>query len=255
MAVDELDRVFHRDDVPLELLVDLVDHRRERGALARPGGARHEHQAPRLLGQLRHHTRQSQLFEGPHVERDLPDHERHAAALLEAVAAEPRQVLDAEREVELVVDLEPLLLVLREYRVGDRERVLGREHRLRRGVHDVPVHPQLGTLARHDMQVRRVPLDHLFEQGAEIHRLRGASGHAAVSFTTSSRVVMPRFTFSMPSMRRVSMPSFTACSRSSSVDPPLRTMRRTALVMAMTSYSPWRPLYPEPLQVSQPAPL
>src|SRR5436189_151069 len=118
-----------------------------------------------------------------------------------------------------------------------------------------PVPPQLGTLARHDVQVRRVPLDHLFEQGAEIHRLRGACGHAAVSFTTSSRVVMPRFTFSMPSIRSVSMPSFTACSRSSSVDPPFRTIRRTALVMAMTSYSPCRPLYPEPLQVSQPAPL
>src|SRR5207249_5075115 len=152
------------------------------------------------------------------------------------------QILDPEREVELVLDLEALLLVLGEHRIGDRQRVLGREHRLRRGVHDVPVHAQLGTLARHDVQVRRVPLDHLLEQRAQIHRLRSACGHAAVSFTTSSRVVMPRFTFSMPSMRSVSMPSFTACSRSSSVDPPFSTMRRAALVMAMTSYNPCRPL-------------
>src|SRR2546422_452182 len=214
-----------------------------------------EHQAAGPLGQLRHDAGQSQLLERPHIEGDLPDHERYAAALLEAVAAEPRQVLDPEREVELVLDLEPLLLVPGEHRIGDRQRVLGRKHRLRRGVHDVPVHAQLGTLARHDVQVRRVPLDHLLEQGAQIHRLRGACGHAAVSFTTSSRVVMPRFTFSMPSMRSVSMPSFTACSRSSSVDPPFSTMRRAALVMAMTSYSPCRPLYPEPPHVSQPAPL
>src|SRR2546422_5748662 len=47
--------------------------------------------------------------------------------------------------------------------------------------------------------IRRPPRSTLFpyttlfrslEQGAQIHRLRGACGHAAVSFTTSSRVVM-----------------------------------------------------------------
>src|SRR4029077_988755 len=157
--------------------------------------------------------------------------------------------------VELVLGLEPLLLILGQHRVGDRQRVLGREHRLHARAHDVAVHAQLGTLARHDMQVRCVLLDHLLEQRAEIHTLRGACRHAAVSFTTSSRVVMPRFTFSMPSMRRVSIPSFTACSRNSSVEPPFNTMRRSALVIAMTSYNPCRPLYPEPLQVSHPAPL
>src|SRR6059058_1206073 len=146
VAVDELNRVLHRDDMPLQLLVDLVDQRRERGTLARPRGPRHEHQAAGPLGQLRHHSGQAQLLERPHVEGDLPDHERYAAALLEAVAAEPRQILDPEREIELVLDLEPLLLVLGEHRIGDRQRVLGREHRLRRGVHDVPVHAQLGTL-------------------------------------------------------------------------------------------------------------
>src|SRR5216684_404397 len=59
----------------------------------------------------------------------------------------------------------------------------------------------------------------------------------------------------MPSMRRVSIPSFTASSRSSSVEPPLRMARRSGLDSAMTSYSPCRPLYPVPLQVSQPVPL
>src|SRR6266704_1055778 len=41
VPMDELDRVLHRDDVALELLVDLVDHRRERCALARPRRPRH----------------------------------------------------------------------------------------------------------------------------------------------------------------------------------------------------------------------
>src|SRR5438128_2096790 len=254
VPVDELDRVLHRDDVALELLVDLVDHRRERRAFARPGRPRHQHQPPRLFRQLRHHARKSQVLERPHVERDLPDHQRHAPALLEAVAAEPRQVLDSEGKVELVLRLEPLLLALGEHGVGDRQRVLGREHRVHRRVHDVPVHAELGPFPRHDVQVRRVLLDHLLEQGAEIQGLR-ARRHAAVSFTTSSRVVMPRFTLTMPSMRSVSIPSFTACSRSSSVDAPFSTMRRSGLDIAITSYSPCRPLYPVPPHVSQPAPL
>ena len=61
---------------------------------------------------------------------NLPDGQRDAAALLEAVAAEAREVLDAEREVELVLHLEALLLVLGQHRVGNLERVLGRQHGL-----------------------------------------------------------------------------------------------------------------------------
>src|SRR5712692_10141608 len=100
MAVDELDGILDRDDVPLELAVDLVDHGGEGRALARPGGARHEHQPAGPLGELRDHGRQAQLLERLHVEGNLPDHERHAAALLEAVAAESGEVLDPKGEVE-----------------------------------------------------------------------------------------------------------------------------------------------------------
>src|SRR3712207_8612962 len=60
--------------------------------------------------------------EGADRERDLPDHHRDAPALLEAVAAEAREVLDPEREVELVLHLELLLLVLGEHRVRELQR-------------------------------------------------------------------------------------------------------------------------------------
>ena len=52
VAVDELDRIFHRDDVAGPLLVDLVDHRGERRRLAGAGRAGHQHQAARPLRQL-----------------------------------------------------------------------------------------------------------------------------------------------------------------------------------------------------------
>src|SRR5947207_6259947 len=177
VPVDELDRVFHRDDVALELLVDLVDHRRQGRALPRPRRAGHQDQAARLLGQFRHHPGEPQVVERFHAEGDLADHHRDAAALLEDVAAEARQVLDAEREVELVLRFEALLLVLRQHRVGEGQRVLRREHLGRRGVHDVAVDPDLGDLARDDVEVGGILLDHLFEQGPQIHR------HCMVSFT------------------------------------------------------------------------
>ena len=65
------------------------------------------------------------------VERDLADDHRDAAALLEAVAAEAREVLDAEREVELVLHLEALLLILGQHRIRELQRVLRREDRTR----------------------------------------------------------------------------------------------------------------------------
>jgi hypothetical protein len=58
---------------------------------------------------------------------------------------------------------------------------------------------------------------------------------AAVSLITSSSVVIPRCVLSMPSMRRVSIPSEIACSRRSAVEAPRRIMRRSWGDIAITS--------------------
>ena len=113
-------------------------------------------------------VRQPELLEGLDRERDLSDDHRDAAALLEAVAAEAREVLDAEREIELVVHLEPLLLVLGEDGVRELQRVLRRQHVLEVRVRDVAVDAQLRALAGGDVQVGRVPLDHLLEQDTKV---------------------------------------------------------------------------------------
>jgi hypothetical protein len=203
VAVDELDRIFHRDDVTLPLLVDLVDHRGERRRLARAGGTRHQHQPPRPLRKLRDHRRKPEVLKGSHIEGNHADYEGNASALLEDVAAEPGEVLDAEGKVELVLLLETLLLVLGEDRVGELEGVLGCEDVGHRAVGDVAVHPDLGPLTRGAMQVGGFLLDHLFEQRSQI------DAHPAVSLTTSSTVVIPRSIFFMPSIRSVSIPSAT----------------------------------------------
>src|SRR5690349_24650490 len=119
MSVNELDRIFDRDDMTFALAVDLVDHRGERRRLARAGRPGDEHETAWLLRHLRDHGRKTEVGEGADVERDLSNDHRHAAALLEAVPAEPREVLNAEREIQLVLHLEPLLLVFREHRVRE----------------------------------------------------------------------------------------------------------------------------------------
>ena len=47
VVVIELDRVFDRDDVVIDVVVDVVDHRRQRGRLARTGRTGHQDQPAR----------------------------------------------------------------------------------------------------------------------------------------------------------------------------------------------------------------
>src|SRR3954469_17794961 len=55
VAVEELDRVLDRDDVLVHRPVHVVDHRRERGRLARAGRAGEQDDPALLLGQPRDH--------------------------------------------------------------------------------------------------------------------------------------------------------------------------------------------------------
>jgi hypothetical protein len=169
---------------PFRSRVDLVDHRGERRRLARAGGTGDEHQTARLLRELGDHRRQVEVGERLDVERDLAHHDRDATALLEAVAAEAREVLDAEREVELVLHLEALLLVLGEHRVRELQRVLRLEDHLLPGRLDVPVDAELGAVARGDVQVGRAALDHLLEEDAEVDLGGGSGGGGGHSVTT-----------------------------------------------------------------------
>ena len=259
MAVHELDGVLDREDVAAPLPVDLVDHGGERGALPGAGGSGDEHEPAGPLGEPGDDGRQAELLEASDVEGDLADHHRDAAALAEHVAAEAGEVLDPEGEVEFVLRLEPLLLVVREDGVGELHRVLRGEHVGSGGVDDLAVHAKLGPLARCDVEVARVEPDHLLQERAEADPARGALGRrggpgrverglllgrlgarerahvAAVSLMTSSSVVMPRDTLSRPSMRSVSIPSSSACARSSSADAPCMMRRRSAGLIGMTS--------------------
>ena len=96
----------------LRALVDLVDHRRERRALARSGGPRHQDQAVGELGEPLHGGGEIQLLQRGHLVRDDAEHGPEALRLDEDVHAKARDALDGVDEVRLLrlFELRPLLV-------------------------------------------------------------------------------------------------------------------------------------------------
>jgi hypothetical protein len=171
VRVQVLDRILDGDDVLVPLGVDLVDDRRERGRLARAGRPGDEHQPARLLRQLADDRGQAQFLERKNLERNRTKCRRHRAALHEQVGAKTREAFDAEREVELVLFLELVLLRVGEDRVAE---LLGLHRRERRRLqrHEPPVDAQLRRRAGGDVKVGRSLLDHRFEQLVKIRHLK-----------------------------------------------------------------------------------
>ncbi len=170
--MNELDRILDRDHVAFDPLVDPVEHRGERRRFARTRGARDENQSPWPVGKVGDDLGQVELLERLDLERNLPNNHRHAAALLETVAAETRQSSDAEREIQLVLHLEPLFLVLRQHRVSNLERILGLQDCLDLGVLHLAVDSQFRTNSGGDVQVRGAAVDDLLQEATQVELLR-----------------------------------------------------------------------------------
>jgi hypothetical protein len=98
-GVHEFDRILDGEDVAVFVLVDVVDHRRQRGRLARTGRAGHQDQALRLLDHLAEQRRAGQVLEGEHLGRNGTEHRTGATVLVERVHTEARQRRDLEGEV------------------------------------------------------------------------------------------------------------------------------------------------------------
>ena len=108
VPVQELDRVLDREDVLLAAAVDLVDHRRERGRLARAGRPGHEHEAARLLDELVDDRRQAELLDRLDLGRDQTECGADRGALHVGVDPEAAVRRHRVREVDLPLLLERL---------------------------------------------------------------------------------------------------------------------------------------------------
>ena len=97
--VHEFDGVFHRQDMAVLGLVEVVDHGRQRGGLARAGGAGHQHQAARLQGQLAKDLGGVELLQRQDLAGNGTEHGRRAAVLVEGIDTKTGQAFDLERKV------------------------------------------------------------------------------------------------------------------------------------------------------------
>ena len=76
VPVHELDWILDGEDVVGLVAIDLVDHRRERGRLARAGRTGDEDETARLHRELTQRWRQPELLERPQLLRDVPERGR-----------------------------------------------------------------------------------------------------------------------------------------------------------------------------------
>ena len=108
-------------------LVDRVDHRRERRRLARACRAGDEDEAARLLRKLEEHLRQAEVLRRLDQLRHEAEGGGEGVALEIDVDTEARDARDRIGEVDLTVDLEPLLLLRGEDAIEKVARLLRRE--------------------------------------------------------------------------------------------------------------------------------
>src|ERR1019366_9203483 len=163
VGVQKLDGILDGDDVLVPLAVDLVDHCREGGRLARAGWAGDEHETAGTVADVFDDRRQPELAKPEALVGNLAGNGGPGAALIEQGGAEAGQTFDAEGEVELQVLLEAVLLRIGEHGVG---KLLG----LRCGEHrhverrELPVDPDLRGGVGRDVQIGAAALDHRLQK-------------------------------------------------------------------------------------------
>jgi hypothetical protein len=168
VLVQVLDRVLDGEDVARGGAVAVVDHRRQRGRLARTGGADQQHQAARGHDDVLEHLRQLQFLDAGDGAADGADHHAHLAALLEHVDAEAAGILQRQGHVQFQVALELRHLALVHQRVGDLLDHARREAGVAQGV-QLSLHLDVDRSPRGQEHVRGVLLRHQLQEIADIH--------------------------------------------------------------------------------------
>ncbi len=168
MPVQELDRVLDRHDVLLAGHVDLVQHRRERGGLARAGGTRDEHEAAWLAREVVDDRRQPELVDRGELEGDQAEGGADRAPLVISVNAEAGVAWNRVGEVELPVGLKTLALVAGEDRVDDLACVGGVKLRVAIQARQATANTDRGRCTGGQVQIRGATRDDLHQEVGEI---------------------------------------------------------------------------------------
>ena len=97
--VYEFNRILDGQDMAILVLVDMINHRRQGGGLARTGRTGDQDQAARHINEIPKHRRTSQIIQGLNDGRNGAEHARRPPVLIKGVDAEPGQLGNLEREV------------------------------------------------------------------------------------------------------------------------------------------------------------
>src|SRR5216684_8719888 len=163
VVMKKLDRVLDGDHVLFAFAVDFVQHGGERGGLTGTGWAGDEHEPARLVAEPLDNQRQAQSIKPFDFPGNRAEDRANRAALIEAIAAEARQVLQTKREVQLQVFLEAMFLGICEHAVREGFRVRCRERRhVQRA--KLSVNAYTRRAVRGDVEVAASHLDHLLQQ-------------------------------------------------------------------------------------------
>jgi len=166
VVVEKLDGVLDGDHVLFAFAVDLVQHGGERGRLARSRWSGDEHQPTRFVTQALHHQRQAKSVETLDFPGNGTEDRADSTPLIENVAAEARQVLQAKGKVQLQVFFKAVLLRIRQHAVGQRFRIRGGQRRhIERA--KLSVHAHARRAVRGDVEVTAPHFDHLLQQFAQ----------------------------------------------------------------------------------------
>ena len=190
--VNELDGVFHRQDMTVLGIVSMVHHGREGGGLAGTGRPRHQHQTEGEIGDIAEAGRGLEFRQGGHDSGDDPKHRPRTAILGKGVDAKPGKTRDLEGKIHL----EKLRIILALSLIHD-----GKDQLMhRRGIEGrhidaphIPVHPNQGRQPRRKMQIGATVLYAESEQFGDVH---GGNFSGGVGIHTPWRMV-PTFLYKL----------------------------------------------------------
>ena len=148
--------------------VDLVDHRRQRGGLARPRRAGDEHEPARLARHLVDDRGQAEVVDRAQPEGDEPEGGAERGALEVGVHTEAGVAGNRVGEVQLPVGLQALALLAGEDRVDDFTRVRGGQLGVLRERGEAAANADGGVGSDAQVKVGGAAVDDLHQQVCEI---------------------------------------------------------------------------------------
>src|SRR5438477_530479 len=174
--VDEFDRVFDGDDVIFAVLISVIEHRRQSGRFAGPSRASDYHQAALEHGKFLEDRRQGRfhflkILEGKDLAWDLPEYGADAVLLVEEIGAKAGDVRNFVSKIDVASFFEKFDLIFGSDLVEHGfERVVlqGRKIDTLQFAPDA----QDGRVARGQMQIGGILLEHQIEEGVNFSHTR-----------------------------------------------------------------------------------